>query len=303
MSVDLQSRFLDIRALAALERMRFVTRHRIEGTYSGRHASRQLGGAGEFVDHREYTPGEDLRRLDWKVFARTGKAYVRLYQDETNLLCTLAIDASGSMRFGARSERDLHGSKLEYVQFLATALSHVISRGQDQVGLAVITDQLQEVIPPGGTPTHIARIQNRIADIVTKPTTRMADSLTRLFQQTRERGVLLLMSDFLVDDLEGLFAAVRLFRHRQSEVVILHLVHPNEERLPEGAAFRFTGLEDEGRVDCSPNEIRALYHDRFEAHAAMIRTLALSNGCDYRRVSTAVPYLQTLGGFLVERSG
>ena len=118
-----------------------------------------------------------------------------------------------------------------------------------------------------------------------------------------QRGVLLLMSDFLVDDLDELFAAVRLFRHRQSEVIVIHLIHPDEERLPAGAAFRFVGMEGEGIVNCSPDEIRELYRERFESHAAMVRSLALSNGCDYRRVSTAVPYLQTLGGFLVERSG
>ena len=100
------SRFLDLHALAALAHMRFTTKHRIEGAYTGRHASRQLGGAGEFVDYREYSQGEDLRRLDWKVLARTGKAYVRLFQDETNLLCTLAIDASGSMNFGAAEGQD-----------------------------------------------------------------------------------------------------------------------------------------------------------------------------------------------------
>jgi uncharacterized protein (DUF58 family) len=102
MSTQAKSRFLDLRALSALEHMRFTTRHRIEGAYSGRHQSRQQGGAGEFVDFRQYSGSEDLRRLDWKVLGRTGKAFVRLYQDETNLLCTLAIDASGSMRFGAR---------------------------------------------------------------------------------------------------------------------------------------------------------------------------------------------------------
>src|SRR6516225_6014654 len=99
--------------------MRFATRQQIEGTYSGRHPSRRLGGAGEFADFREYTEGEDLRRLDWKVLARTGRAYIRLFQDETNLSCTLVLDASGSMQFGTG------GTKLEYVQFLATALSEV----------------------------------------------------------------------------------------------------------------------------------------------------------------------------------
>lgn len=303
MSTVVTSRFLDLRALAALEHMRFTTRHRIEGSYSGRHQSRQQGGAAEFVDYREYANGEDLRRLDWKVLARTGKAYVRLYQDETNLLCTLAIDSSGSMQFGAQSGSNSGGSKLQYAQFLATALSHVISRGQDQVGLAVMTDSLEELIPPGATRGHVARIQETIEQIETTPTTRMSQPMRDLFEQTRSRGVLMLMSDFLIDDLEDVFAAVRLFRHRQSEVVILHLIHPDEERLPEGAAFRFEGLENEGRVDCSPAEIRTLYEQRFEAHVASVRKLALTNGCDYRRVSTAIPYLQTLGDFLVERAG
>ena len=340
------SRFLDMHALLALEHMRFTTRHRIEGTYSGRHASRQLGGAGEFVDYREYSQGEDLRRLDWKVLARTGKAYVRLFQDETNLLCTLAIDASGSMRFGAgvppfvvppsggSSEDNGHetagrlkpelrtgrlkpelrtgrlkpelrtpGSKLEYAQYLATALSHVIQRGQDQVGLAVLAGELTEFIPPGGTTSHVSFIQDAIEKIETRESLQMAGALRKLFEQTSQRGVLLFISDFLVDDLDAVFAALRLFRHRQSEVIIIHLVHPDEERLPAGAAFRFVGMEGEGMVHCSPDEIRELYQERFEAHAATVRTLALSNACDYRRVSTAIPYLQTLHGFLVERSG
>ena len=297
------SRFLEMHALMALEHMRFTTRHRIEGTYSGRHKSRQLGGAGEFVDYREYAQGEDLRRLDWKVLARTGKAYVRLYQDETNLLCTLAVDGSGSMRFGAKDEGPTDGSKLEYAQYLATALSHVIQRGQDQVGLAVLAGELVEHVPPGGTASHVAYIQEAIERIEARPAVTMAAPLRRLFEQSSQRGVLLLMSDFLVDDLDDVFAAVRLFRHRQSEVIVIHLIHPDEERLPAGSAFRFVGMEGEGVVDCSPDEIRELYRQRFEAHAGMVRTLALSNGCDYRRISTAIPYLQTLGGFLVERSG
>jgi uncharacterized protein (DUF58 family) len=303
MNAQGRSRFLDLRALAALEHMRFATRHRIEGAYSGRHRSRQQGGAGEFVDFREYSGAEDIRRLDWKVFARTGKTFVRLHQEETNLLCTLAVDASGSMLFGSRGRKDPAGSKLEYAQFLATALSHVINRGQDQVGLAVIDFELREVIPPGGTASHVAHVQESIERLSCRQSTRMADPLRNLFEQSRRRGVLLLMADFLVDDLEDVFAAVRLFRHRGWEVIILHLIHPDEERLPDGSAFRFEGMEDDGEVTCSPNEVRTAYRQRFAAHAAMVRQLALAGGCDYRHVSTAIPYLETLGGFLVERAG
>jgi uncharacterized protein (DUF58 family) len=283
--------------------MRFTTRHRIEGPYSGRHASREHGGAGEFVDFREYTEGEDLRRLDWKVLARTGRAYIRLYQDETNLMCTLALDASGSMRFGAGSSRDGAGSKLEYAQYLATALSQVIFSQQDQVGLALMADGLHDLLPPGGTQAHVARLQELIEQIETAPKSDIGKALRDAFERLNRRGVLMVMSDFLFDELEDAFGAIRLFRHRHWEVVVLHLVHPDEERLPRGLAYRFDGLEGEGRVDCSPADIREQYQRRFEDHAAAVRTLALASGCDYRRVSTAIPYLQTLGGFLVERAG
>ena len=133
--------------------------------------------------------------------------------------------------------------------------------------------------------------------------TRLGDGLRDLFGRVNRRGVLLLMSDFLVDTLDDAWAGVRLFRHRHWEVVVLHLVHPDEERLPAGLAYRFYGMEGEGRIDCSPADIVRQYAERFEQHAGMVRSLALASGCDYRRVSTAVPYLQTLSGFLVERSG
>jgi uncharacterized protein (DUF58 family) len=292
-------RFLDFAALSALEHMRFVTRNQIEGAYSGRHRSRRQGGSTEFVDYREYAPGEDLRRLDWKVLGRTGKSFVRLYQDETNLICTLAIDASGSMRFG--SHRGL--SKLEYAQWLASGMSHVISRQQDQVGLAVLAGGLREVIPPGGTPGHVGRLQQAVEQLVTEPATDLGAGLRDLFSRLPHRGVLLLFSDFLVEDLERTFASIRLFRHRRWEVCLLHLIHPDEEQLPEGAAYRFEGLENEGRTDCTPADVRDAYHKRFEDHAAAVRSLALAAGCEYRRVSTASPYLHTLSTFLVERSG
>jgi uncharacterized protein (DUF58 family) len=299
------SRFLDLRALAALQHLRFSAKQRIEGVHSGRHISRRQGGAGEFADFREYSEGEDLRRLDWKVLARTGRAYTRLYQDETNLACMMVVDASASMEFGEGP------SKLEYVQYLATALSETIHRQQDQVGLTVLADSLLELLPPAGTRSHVRRLQGILEFLRTElwavpadaPGTDLAGGLNNLFLHTRRRGVLMLMSDFLVDDLEAVAGALRLFRHRRWEVIVLHIIHPDEETLPEGAAFRFEGLEGEGRIDCTPADIREQYQERFEAHAQAVRTLTLSAGGDYRRVSTAVPYMQTLRGFLVERNG
>jgi hypothetical protein len=149
----------------------------------------------------------------------------------------------------------------------------------------------------------VARVQQLIERVQTQPQTRLADGLRDLFGRLSRRGVLLVMSDFLVDDLEQTFASVRLFRHRRSEVVILHIVHPDEQRLPQGVAYRFEGMENDGRVDCTPADIAREYEQRFEAHCSTVRSLSLAAGCDYRRVTTNVTYLQTLGGFLVERTG
>ncbi len=298
-----KTKFLELSALAALQNMRFTTRHRIEGTYSGRHTSRTLGGSGEFSDYREYTPGEDLRRLDWRVLGRTGRAYVKLFQDETNLVCTPVVDCSRSMQFGAASAKDDSGSKLEYAQYFVTALSHLVSFGRDQVGLALVNDSLQDFLAPGSTPDHVTRLHQELAAVNASGEAKWEPALSELFQRSGRRGVMLLISDFLSDDLDSLFSSIRLFRHRGWEVITLHLVHPDEERLPVGSAFRFEGMEGEGFVNCSPNEIREIYESSFAQHLSNIRSMALSAGCDYRMVSTAIPYLQTLSGFLVARNG
>jgi uncharacterized protein (DUF58 family) len=297
-----QSRFLQAGSLGRLSHLRFVARHRIEGAYSGRHRSRQRGGSAEFVDYREYAPGEDIRRIDWKVLGRTGRPYVRLYQDETNLRCTMMIDASGSMLFGGYRGGKL-GSKLAYVQYLSTALSYLIGAQRDQVGLAIAADGLVDLLAPAGTPTHIQKLQRRIESISTVPATNLALALRQTFDRLTRRGVLMVMSDFLVEDFDAIYSMLRLFRHRRSEVIVLHIIHPDEEQLPEGGAYRFEGMENDGAVDCSSAQVREAYEKGFSAHVVAVRGVALSAGCDYRRVSLATPYLETLMGFLVEREG
>ena len=133
----------------------------------------------------------------------------------------------------------------------------MISRRQDQVGLAVLDGRLRELLAPGATASHVGHLQEIVENHRDQSMPRsMADGLRELFEQSTRRGVLLLMSDFLMEDLEDVFAALRLFRHRGWDIVILHVVHPDEERLPEGIAYRFEGMENEGRVNCSPGEIR-----------------------------------------------
>jgi len=298
-----ESRFLEIGALNRLAHLRFGTKHVVEGTYSGRHRSRHKGGAAEFLEHRQYTPGEDLRRLDWKVLGRTGRSYIRVYEDETDLTATVVMDVSRSMLFGARSRRDTTGSKLDYARYLCAALAHIIIKERDRFGLALASTQIDAFLPPAAT----VRQLNGVLSIIEEPDlvegTSLAEGLSDLYSRLRHRGVLIVMSDFLDRDLERLFGAIRLFRHRHFGVLMVHLVHPLEERLPRGPAYRFEGLEGEPHRICSTHDIADAYERRFGNFMRGLRTLAISSGCSYHRFSTAVPYVHQLRSLLVERTG
>ena len=155
-----QSKYLELSALAGLGHLRFTTKQQLEGAYSGRHRSRQQGGSGEFVDYRDYTPGEDLRRLDWKVLGRTGRTYIKQYQDETNLRCTLVADTSGSMAFGGIHRVGI--TKLEYLKYFMSALAYMVAAQQDQVGLALAGAKLDTYLEPGSTSQHLGGLYTAI---------------------------------------------------------------------------------------------------------------------------------------------
>ena len=289
--------------LSRLAHLRFGTSHIIEGTYSGRHRSHHRGGAAEFLEHRQYSPGDDLRRLDWKVLGRTGRSYVRVYEDETNLVATLVLDVSRSMLFGGQSARDTAGSKLDYARYTCAALAHIIIREGDRFGLALASSQLDGFLPPRSTPGQLDGVLSVIEGVELVPDTALAVPLRELFARLNQRGVLIVVSDFLDEDLEALFGAIKLFRHRHFGVLLLHVVHPLEERLPTGPAYRFEGLEGEGHRICSPQEISDLYERRFRSFLTGLRTRAVAAGCDYHLLSTAVPYVQHLKKLLVQRHG
>ncbi|MFO1063018.1 MAG: DUF58 domain-containing protein [Pirellulales bacterium] len=296
------SRYFEPGRLAGLEKMRFTARRRVEGAYSGRHSAKRLGGAGEFVDYREYAPGDDLRRVDWKAMGRMGRTYLKLYQDETDLSCTLLLDWSGSMLQGARSANNPTGSKLDWQRYFATALSHLIVLGRDAVGLAIVRDSLAEYLPPQSSMQHRSLVHQRIESTPPFGQTNLAAGLDELVLRVRRRGVLMIISDFLEPDLDKLIAGVRKFRARGWEIIALHLIHPHEEHLPEGTAFRFLGLERDGEINCRTADVRREYEQRFAAHAAAVRAGLLSVGCEYHRTLTSVSYLEVLRSFLVSRS-
>ncbi len=300
--MDNQSAYFEPSKLAGLEKMRFTTSRRVEGSYSGRHIAKRRGGAGEFVDYREHSPGDDLRRIDWKALGRTGRSYLKLFQDETDLRCMLVMDCSGSMSQGAKSHKDLRGSKLEWIKYFSTALAHLIVLGRDAVGLCTVNSNIDHYLPPTASVQQRSLVHQTIEQLSSRGPTDLATGLDAALLQSTRHGVMIVLSDFLVPSMEKVLASIRKFRSRGWEVITLHIVHPDEEKLPEGNAFRFNGLEEDGFVNCQVAEIRQAYVERFAEHVKQTRTALYATGCDYHLVRTSESYVEVLRSFMVNRS-
>jgi len=299
------SRFLEPAALQELNNLRFAGKRIVEGSFAGKHRSRMRGSSVEFAGFREYSPGDDLRRLDWKVLARTKRPYVRTYDEETNLSCLLVVDTSASMDFGARrgaktaaDKRGASLSKLDYCRFLVAALAYLIVENRDQAGLALMGEKLDTWCEPGSTQQHLDKLLNIMQRAKISPRTRLAEGLATLFTLCRRRGVLVLVSDFLDSDVDEMFKAIRLFRHRRFEVILFHVAHPGELELPEGRSFKFFDPEGGGETDADPQQVQVEYQKAFEAHQTRVRNMAIGAGCEYQFIYTATPYPEAIRAYL-----
>jgi uncharacterized protein (DUF58 family) len=293
--------FLEPAALQELKNLRFAAKRIVEGSFAGRHRSRLRGSSVEFADYREYAPGDDLRRLDWKVFLRTRRPYVRTFDEETNMSVLLALDTSASMNFGggdSRGERGAALSKLDYCRYLTAALAYLVVNSRDQAGLALAGTRLDYWCEPGSTRLHLDTLLSALERATVAPSTRLAAALGTLYTLCRSRGLLVLVSDFLDDDLPGLFHHVRLFRHRRFEVILFHVVHPEELTLPEGRAVQFYDLEGPGVLEADPQDVHAGYTEAFAAHRETVRSMAIASGCEYELIDTRTPYPDAIRRYL-----
>lgn len=275
----LKHRYLDLASMEALRHVRLRPRGEAEGTFAGPHKSHFRGTAVEFADYREYAPGDDIRLVDWKVFARTDRHYVRLYDAERNLLTYLVVDKSGSMNFAGSVLNT--ASKLEYASRLAAALGYLVVREGDEVGLSLADTALHRHLPPSASWAQLNRILDALEHAEAEGQTDLAACLEQVFARTRRRGVLVVFSDFL-DVGPGFWQRLDLFRRSRFDVILFHVVHPEEVELPALAAARFMETEGgRGHFNAEPDAVRALYRRRFEAFLQEIKAGCQARGCDW----------------------
>jgi len=270
--------------MEALRHVRLSPRGAAEGTFGGPHKSHYRGTAVEFADYREYTPGDDIRLVDWKVFARTDRHYVRLFDAERNLLTYLVLDKSASMDFaGAVTPTP---SKLEHACRLAAALGYLVIREGDELGLSLTDTELHDHLPASASWSHLNRALDTVGQARAEGRTDLGACLEQIFARTRRRGVLVVLSDFLDTDAR-FWKAIDLFRRSRFDVMLFHVAHPEELDLPVVAMARFIASEGSGHFNAEPDAIRVLYRQRFEAHLNEIQGNCRARGCDWFLAKTS----------------
>ena len=289
-------RYLDPEGLAHVGNLELVARRVVEGFLSGRHRSPYHGFSAEYLDHRAYVPGDEIRALDWKIHARTDKYFVKQYEDETNLRAHILLDCSASMGFG--SERL---SKLAYGSYLTAALTYLMLRQNDAVGLVTFDDQVREFLPPRARPTQFRRVLETLDDTDAQHETNVAAILHEVADRIRRRGLIILISD-LIDEPADIAAGLQHFRHNQHEVIVFHVMDHAELTFPYEGITRFRDPEGAGRVTASPRRVRQRYLERLEAFTEQVRRECFGRSISYTLADTAQPYDRCLAAYLDKRT-
>jgi len=288
--------FLDPAVVARLGTLELRARTVVEGFISGLHRSPFKGFSVEFAEYRQYIHGDDLSTIDWKVFARSDRYYVKKFEEETNLDCQLMIDVSGSMAYGSRGI-----TKFEYAACVAASLGYLMNRQRDGVGLTAFDDRIVAALPPSTRSGHLRNLLitlNRLTPgnrtNVSKPLHRLADSMNR-------RGMVVLISD-LLDDAEAIIRGLKHFQYRGSDVLVFQILDPDELEFPFDRATRFEDLETSEEVMAVPGLVRSHYLEQISGLIERYRSELGGAGIDYQLLSTKQPLEMALLAYLSTRS-
>ena len=261
----------DIHRLAGFA---FAPKAVVEGYFAGRHVSRARGSSVEFRDYRQYVPGDDLALVDWRVFGRTDRFYLRTYDHETSLDCHLFLDSSASMGFGRQP------SKLEYASFFTACLAYLVIRGGDRVSLQLFDRRIRTFVPPGGTHRHLNELLNLLERNAPGEATSLAASLRTAFPLLKRRGILVVVSDFF-DDPAAIFEAFAPYLHRGFKIYLFHVLTPAELDLPEQGLVAYRDLESGQRVTAHAADVRDGYRQALDRHIQALRDWATRRSIDY----------------------
>ena len=321
-------RYLRVQDLRRLRNLLFAPRRVVEGLYAGRHASPQRGHSVEFTDYREYAPGDEIIDIDWKVYGRSDKLFIKLFEHQSDMTVHLLVDASASMAFSGCDEASrasgpswLGGvslaarkrqrraedavwsrpSKFDQACLLAASIALLTVNQQDKVGFAVAQHGLRRLIRPGGSFAHLHHLLTEMEQVQPERRAGLAAAIDDLSRRVSRRVVLVILSD-LMEDAQTILRALAQFTHRGSEVIVFHILHQEELRLPNLGEARFIDSESGQRLRMNVDDIRSQYQRKIRQFVDGWTTALQAAGVDHNLVSTATAYYQALERYMYNRA-
>lgn len=290
---DTEKNYFDPLILSRLSNLQLKARCVVEGIMSGIHRSRSKGFSVEFEEHREYSPGDEIRRIDWKVLGKFDRYYIKEYEDETNLRATLLLDTSASMDYASDGI-----TKFDYGCILTASLAHLILKQQDAVGLVNFSNQIRSFIPPKAKREYLIEILHALESCIPSGETNVGKILQEVAGKMKRRGLVILVSD-LLDEPEEIFKGLRLFRFKGNDVIVFHLLDVAEMDLPFDGNLIFEDIEEVNlKVTADPQAIRSAYRNVVEEYIARFRKECSASSIDYQLISTATPLDHALVSYL-----
>jgi uncharacterized protein (DUF58 family) len=295
--VENYQKYLNPQTLASLEGLDLQARLVVEGYVAGMHPSPYHGFSVEFAEHREYVAGDDVRHIDWKVWSKTDKYYLKQYEEETNLLLYLLLDASESMAYA--SGRNV--TKFRYAQFVAAALAYMVLQQQDSVGLATFDESVRRYLKPAGQPSHLKELLHILDTTPAQAKTDMSLVFHDLAERLTRRGVVVILSD-LFDEVPRVLAGLKHLRHRRHEVIVFHILDPAELDFPFRDTTLFKGLEGLPEVLADPHALRRAYQAEIGAYLDEMKKGCRMINIDYVPLRTDQPLDGALSSYLAARA-
>lgn len=290
-------KFFDPQTLAKLQSLALRAQHVVEGYVAGSHRSPSHGFSIEFAEHREYSPGDDLRYVDWKVFGRTDKFYLKQFEDETNLICHLVLDVSESMLYQGP---DSPWSKYDHAATAVASLAWLILQQQDAVGLATFDDEIRSFIRPGSNPSHLQQLLHTMEVAEPKKKTATGRVLHELADRFGRRGIVMIFSD-LFDNVDELMLGIKHLKHRCHDVIVVHTLDAAELEFPFRRPTLFKGMENLPELLADPRSLRQAYLKHFNKFLQSVESQCRNLQVDYVRIRNDMPLDVTLSAFLANR--
>ena len=287
---------LDPAVLDRLSGLDLVARTVVEGFMAGHHRSPQRGSSIEFAQHRQYVPGDELKHVDWQIFARSDRLVVKEFVEETNFSCHLLVDASESMSFGS-----LKWTKFDYARWCAAALGHLVIRQRDAAGLVLFDDDVRDKVPPKNGVHQQGEIVQALERATPSGVTGVGEVLRWISGRLRRRGIVAIFSDFF-DEVDALVEGMRRLVHGGHEPILFQVLDPQELEFDYERLRRLDGLEGLGRVKIDPKAIRNAYREEIQKHNNELKRQARMLGADFVSLVTSQPLDVALSTYLARRT-